>query len=416
MPLTPRAPFFAAFALLTLGLCAATADDLTTTNGKKLPGKLVGVDAQGVTFSTGDAQVKLPARDIVTIDLGHKIATPPKDARFHEIELTDGSTLRVAKYALKDKKFETELLAGPSGVPLPTFDLPMTAVFYVMRGADDAKNRDAWKKMLGTRGKRDLYVIREAEALTFVQGTVLGGNAEGNMLSFEKEDGSKAELLQRAATGGLVFHQPPPAQTRQAVCKVLDVFGNSLIAEAVELTESGVTVKTVSGVAVKYASPAALAQLDFARGNMAYLSDLDPQVDSPPVPPDERGLRLNITAPFIRDQGVSGEPLKLGGDVFPKGLVIAPDTTLTYNIGGGDWREFRAVLGLPENSPDANLEAKVTIQADERVLFSETIRRKDKPKGVTLEVKGVKQLKIIVEADLPINGNRVVLGEGRLQK
>ena len=44
------------------------------------------------------------------------------------------------------------------------------------------------------------------------------------------------------------------------------------------------------------------------------------------------------------------------------------------------------------------------------------VRRKDKPKGVTLEVKGVKQLKIIVEADLPINGNRVVLGEGRLQK
>src|SRR5207253_7352934 len=137
---------------------------------------------------------------------------------------------------------------------------------------------------------------------------------------------------------------------------------NSLVAQSVEMGQSGVTVKTVSGVAVNYPSLAALAKFDFAQGNVAYLSDLDPQVDAPQPPADEKGLRLNVAAPFIRDQGVSGEPLKLGTDPFPKGLVVAPDTVLTYNIGG-DYREFKAVLGVPETSPDANLEAKVTIEA-----------------------------------------------------
>lgn len=415
MPFFCRVTFIAAVGLLVVLLGGATADDLTTSGGKTLKGKLVGVDAQGVTFSTGDAQVKMPSRDIVMIDLGHKVAPISKDTRFHEIELTDGSTLRIGRFVVKGKKFETELLPGPAGVAPPVFELPLSAVFSVMRGADDPKNRDAWKKMLASRGKRDLYVMREAGGLNFVQGTVLGGDEKGTTLSFEKEDGSKVELLQRAATGGLVFNQPPPAQVRQALCKVVDVFGNSLIAEAIQIGESGVTVTTVSGVGVKYASPTAIAHLDFARGNLAYLSDLDPQVDSPAIPPDERGLRLNVNAPFIRDQGVSGEPLKLGTDSFPKGLLIAPDTVLTFNIGG-DFRELRAVLGIPENSPDANLEAKVIIEADGRVLFSETIKRKDKPKGLVLDVKGVKQLRVIVEADLPVNGNRVILGEGRLQK
>jgi hypothetical protein len=176
-----------------------------------------------------------------------------------------------------------------------------------------------------------------------------------------------------------------------------------------------VTVKTVSGVDVKYQSTAALVKFDYNQGNVAYLSDLDPRVDYPDVPADEKGLRLNVTVPYIKDQGLSGEPLKLGTDSFAKGLVIAPDTMLTFTING-DYRDFKAVLGLPENLPDADLEAKVTVEADGRVLFSESIKRKDKPKNLALDVKGVKQLRVIVDGDFAVNGNRVVLADARVQK
>ena len=72
----------------------------------------------------------------------------------------------------------------------------MTAVFSVMRDSGDLKNREAWKKMLAARGKRDLYVIREGETLNFVQGTILGGSDKGDEINFEKEDGSKTALRQ----------------------------------------------------------------------------------------------------------------------------------------------------------------------------------------------------------------------------
>lgn len=412
MPFTRRTLLALSFAALA---AAASADDVTTTAGKKLSGKVVAIDAQGVTLLAGEARAVVAGKEIVVVDLGAKVAPVPKDVRINEVELTDGSTFRGAKVLIKGKKVEFEFATVPAGVAPPTVEMPLTAVFSVMRGAEEPKNRDAWKKVLAGRGKRDLYVVREPEGLNFVQGTVLGGDEAGTKITFEKEGGGTDTLLLSRATGGLVFSQAVPAQVPQTLCKVVDVFGNSLVAQSVVLGSEGATVTTVSGVVVKYPSAAALAKFDYAQGNVAYLSDLDAQVDAPEVPADEKGLRTNPVAPYTRDRGVANEPLKLGAEAFVKGIVVAPDTVLTFNIGG-DYREFKAVVGLPEQSPDANLEAKVTIEADGRPVFAEAVKRKDKAKPVVLDVKGVKQLRVIVEGDLAVNGNRVVLADARVQK
>lgn len=411
-----------ALLVLFLGFVAATAfgDDLTTSAGKRISGKLVGVDAQGVTFSSGEAQAKIPGKDIVVLDFGNPVAPVPKDKesgrelKSIEVELIDGSIFRCAKFVLKEKKVEAEVFPGANGEAPPAFEIPMAALFSVMRDAGDAKHREAWKKMLAERGKRDLYVIREPDALNFVQGTILGGTADGTEVNFEKEDGTKSALRQSRA-GGYVFAQVLPKEVPQMLCKVNDVFGNSLVAQSIELGSSGVTVRTLAGVVIKYPSTGSLSKLDYSQGNVAYLSDLNPQVDAPAIPMDEKELRLNVASPYLRDSGLAGEALKLGTEIFPKGLLVAPDTVLTYALNG-DYREFKAVVGIPDYTPDANLEAKLTIEADGRAIFSETIKRKDKPKGVSVDVKGVKSLRIVVEADFAVNGNRVLLGAAVVQK
>jgi len=409
------------FAVSLFWLAASgTAADLTTARGKKISGTLVAVDPEGVTVSSGKAKVKISGKDILVVDFHNPIAPIPKDKetgralKSTEIELTDGSTFRTTKFTLKGKQVVVELFPGPAGVEPATFDLSMTALFSVIRDAGDAKHREAWKKMLATRGKRDLYVIREPDALNFVQGTILAGNDKGDEILFEKDDGSQTQLRQSRA-GGYVFAQVLPKDAAPILCKVIDVFGNNLVAQSVDVTQSGVVVKTVAGVQVKYTSIAALVKLDYSRGNVAYLSDLEAQVDAPPAPIDEKGLRLNVSAPYLRDQGVAGEPLKLGLETFLKGVLIAPDTALSYTLNG-DYREFKGVVGIPENTPDANLSAKVTIEGDGRPLFSDIVRRKEKPKGVSLDVKGVKVLRLIVEADFAVNGNRVLVGAAQVLK
>lgn len=395
---------------------AASADSLTTTNGKKLVGKLAAVDGQGVTFTAPEGSVKMAGKEILLIDLGHPVIPPPKDAKYSELELTDGSTFRIAKFAIKGKRVVAELLPGPKGTAPPAIDVGMETVYAIMRGAEDLKSRDAWKKILAGRGKRDLYVVREAGGLNHVSGTILGGNAAGDVVNFEREDGTRAELRLSRATGGLVFSQPPAAQVAATLCKVIDVFGNSLIARSVEIGDSGVTVTTVNGVAIHYDGPAGIARLDYGQGNVAYLSDLEAQVEAPEPAADEKGLRLNVSAPYTRDQCIGNEPLRLGSESFAKGVTIAPDVRLTYTLGG-DYREFKATIGMVEFTLDSSLEARLTIETDDgRVLYNEVLRRKDKPRPVVLDVKGVKLLRVSVEADLPVNGNRVVLAEARVQK
>src|SRR5690349_17911035 len=96
-----------------VGLCASTAlaDELTTANGKKLTGSLLAVTPEGVVFKVGETEVKIPAKDITVVDLGHKIVAPAAKAPYAEIELTDGSVLRCGRFLLKGKKVEVELLA-----------------------------------------------------------------------------------------------------------------------------------------------------------------------------------------------------------------------------------------------------------------------------------------------------------------
>lgn len=398
-----------ALALTALHLAPVAADDVTTTAGKKISGKLASVDAKGVSFRVENASIDIPARDIVVVDLGNKVRPLPKDA-YSEIELADGSILRGAKFGVQGKAVALEALPGGG----PKADLPTRTVFSAMKRADDAKAREDWKKMLATRGKRDLYVIAQESGFTYIQGTIKGGSGDGTEITLEKESDGKDETLRLSRSAGLVFYQPPPMAITPTLCRVADVYGNVLIAAAVQLAPDGaVTVTTVSGATVKYAGTAELARLDYALGNVAYLSDLDPQVDAPEVPMEER--RLTPIAPVLRDRALSNEPIKLDGVQFPKGVCVAPDTGLTYNLKG-DYSQFKATVGIDENGANATSAAKVTIEADGQVLFSEKVTRKEKGKGVVLSVKGVKQLRIIVEADTPLNGNYVTLADARVQK
>jgi hypothetical protein len=405
-------------ALLALALAAPTvaADDVTTTGGKKITGKLVAVDAQGITFSTGDAKVTIPARDIVLVDFGNKPAPLAKDATFSEVELTDGSVFRVAKFALKGKKLTTELLPGPAGVPAPRYELPMAAVFAAVKRADDPKTKDAWKKMLAGRGKRDMYVMAQESGLTYQQGTILGGGDDGVMVNFESEGGGKAIELRQSRAAGLVFYQPQLATVPPTVCRVADVFGNTLTAAAVAISADGVVVTTVSGAVVTYPSAAALARFDYESGNLAYLSDLTPQVDGPKDAPEDAKLEPKPADRYWKDTTLANGPIKLEGATYAKGLCVLPDTALTYNLNG-DYTQFRATAGIDENGLNAAPAARLIVEADGQVVFNEVLRRKDKPKGVTLTVKGVKQLRLIVEVDTPpVNGDYVTLAEARVQK
>ena len=392
-----------------------SAAEIVPLAGKPIKGTILGVDSLFVTYKDdANAEVKIPVKEMSSVELGPKAPTLAEVA-YDEIELTDGSLLRTvpgsAKFKLK--KIEPGSLPGPAGTDAPTVDVPLNAIFVLLRDAHKPANRADWKKLLAVRGKRDLFVIREkrdtGEVLNQLEGTVLTGSADGDRIEFEQTGGEKSDFALSRATGGIVFNQPPPAVLLPTVCKVVDTFGNVVIATSVEFAGSGLKVKSVSGAILEYKTLASVSKLDFSQGNLAYLSDLEPEIEAP------KALEGEPYFTYTKNKTAMGLPLRLDGKTYPKGLWIYPETTLRYKLGA-EFKTFHVVLGIDETVQIATSTVKLTIEADGRPLFSQVVGRKDKALEKLFDVKEVKELKITVERESLYTGSQINLGDARLQK
>jgi hypothetical protein len=391
------------------------AAEATLLSGKTVSGEIVAVEAESLTFKTQEPEpIKIGFKELASIDLGHPIAdfkATPQDL----LELIDGSLLRIRrpgedegqKFLVPGKKVTLETLAGPKGLELPKFDIALTSLSFLQRSAHDTAAANSWKTLLARREKRDSLVIVNAGVPQRMLGTVLEGNESGERIVFEDERGEKLNFALSRVTGGLIFNQPPRDVIPPTICRVYDVFGNLLVATKIELGPKSVKVITVSGATVEYPSQAALSRLDFSQSNVTYLSVMSPKVSAP-----DDLVELFLT--YTIDKTRQGKPLQLGGKAFAKGICVFGGVTLSYDLAG-EYREFKTVLGIDDSIEVAN-KVKLTILADGRSLFSEVIQRKDKPRELILDVKDVKELRIVVEQEELFSASCINLCEARVQK
>lgn len=409
-------------AVLILGFAvalAAPSADLTTIAGKSFAGTPVGADAQTLEFKDAAGTVlKFPIKEIGLVDLKNPIVAPWKDAKYDELEMTDGSILRGNGLTIKLKAVELLVLVPPNGAVGPKIDVPLGSLFYVLRGADDAKNRENWKVLLTKRGKRDLFVIRDGDNFNSIPGTVIDGTEAGDRVNFEREDtGTRSPLPLTRATGGIVFNQPPRDVVPPTVCKVFDVFGNIWFATSIEIVGSGIKLKTVAGATVEYASLQGVSKLDFSQGNVTYLSDLFGDAVYPAPEKDGPLAEAFPYSPVMqKDKALDGADIMLGGRKYARGLSIPPDSVLTYKLDG-NYREFKAVPGILDRVKPENVTLKLRIEVDGRSVFSQVISKKVPPAELTLNVKDAKELKIVVEREsLTLSANQLNLADARVQK
>ncbi|MFO0938081.1 MAG: NPCBM/NEW2 domain-containing protein [Gemmataceae bacterium] len=404
-----RLPLLALF-ITTLPVSAA---DLTTLAGKKVSGQIVKLDKGILTIQTDSGPVPVPTKEILTVDFASGSSTPPAitaNTKYDEVTLTDGSTFRIASFKIKKKQFAVTMLPGPANVASPEPTIELSQVFHVLRGAEQSTVREAWAKLVAGRGKRDMFVTRSSEGvLSPLPGTLIEGSDDGDSVKYEREDGQSVTLQLRRATGGIVFNQPPIGVVPPTLCKVVDAFGNVLFAQSIEVNQDQFAVKTIHGALVKYPSHKALAKLDFSQGNIVYLSELDPAVSAPKPIPGEPYYT------FLRDKSQDNNAIRLGGVTYSRGVWIAPETSLSYKLPS-DFREFKAVVGIDDGIEIPTSQVKLTIEGDGRMLFSGLVVRKDKPKELVIDVKGVRELRVTVAPDAQFAGNQVTLADARFQK
>ena len=404
-----------AFAALFVTAFCANAAEIAPLAGKPIKGTVLGIDATTLTIKDADGkELKIPVKEMASVDLGGK-APNLAEKGFDEIELIDGSFLRVqpGSFKLKADKGECTALPGTTGEG-PSIAIPIRSIYYLMREAQKTPNKDDWKKLLGNRGKRDLLVIREklgnGDRLNQVEGTVLDGSNDGARINFEQAStGEKVSFPLARFTGGIVFNQPPRAEIPPTLCRVIDAHGNTLLATAIKFEGAGLIVSTVGGATVEYPALTAIAALDFRQGNVKHLGEFEPVVASPKTIEGEP----NFT--FMRDKTAAGTPLRMDGKIFTKGLWVFPDTTLRFPLNG-EYKTFKVIVGVDDTVQIASSSVRVIIEADGRKLFNQVVSRKDKPRDLTLDVKDAKELKITVDRESLYAGNQVNLGDARVQK
>jgi hypothetical protein len=394
--------------LATLTLSAGA--ELQTLSGKKLTGELIGLDRQTVILRAGDDEIRHPVTDVLLVDLPNTDA-PPKDG-FTEVELTDGTVLRCTRVAFQGSKAELVIL------PNVRVTVPLSAVFTICRDAHDPAIRQAWQKYLPTRGQFDRIVVTIDGKLNGLDGTFGEGTGDAIEVTL-KANGQKRPIRLANQIQGLIFAQKPNVNAPPPLCKVSDAAGNLLVAADLVLNAQGLTVTTVSGARIDYPDTKRLAKLDFSKGKLTYLSDLEParQLMALVAEDDDKFAQL---VRFRRDANLDNGPLRVAGaskdnSTPPKGLAIHAGTTLIYDIGG-DYKEFRALLGVDE-IVETESQVEVVIEGDGRELFRGTTSRRDPARPLTLDVKGVRELRIGVRATGLLDfGSQVDLVDAKVSK
>lgn len=396
-----RMPLFratAALLLLASASFAADAAKLRTLAGKTYEGEWLGMTDKQVDFKAKEGPVSVPLAEVLDLELPH--GTPADAAgKFTEVTLTDGTVLRCAQFAIKKSDVTLKLLTGQQVA------VPLASLSSLLNDAQDAANRDDWQKKLARQGNHDLLAVKKEGKVNTLEGTFGPADDKGEKIEFDL-NGKKYPLTIAGIHAMSFFRRG--GEEAPVLCKVHDAGKNVLMAAKVTKAGNGYTVVTASGVKLDY--PAALlARLDFSKGKLTFLSDLEP------VKVVESSSLEGIDH-YRRDKNLDGGPLRIQGAVYGKGLALHAYTELVYDIGG-QYKDFKAVLGV-DDQVGGDSHCKVTIEGDDKELFAAEVTRKDKkPVEVTLNVKNVKQLKIVVRsANLLDLGSHVDLADAKVSK
>lgn len=148
-------------------------------------------------------------------------------------------------------------------------------------------------------------------------------------------------------------------------------------------------------------------RIDFRSNKIEFVSDLKPsRVVS-------RGF-FGRTWPWRTNQALYGGPLKLGDEVFTRGLAVHSHSELAFDLPEA-FAEFRATIGIDDSSQkDGNVIFRV--HGDGKTLFdSGSVKAGDAPREIDVPLTGVRNLTIEVDYGDGLDiGDWAVWGQARL--
>ncbi|MGL5094688.1 MAG: NPCBM/NEW2 domain-containing protein, partial [Planctomycetia bacterium] len=364
-------------------------------DGRSETGRLVrfGDDDLSLLQTSPVRTTQMNRSDVLSIEVSN-IDKTPVAAPIHVL-LTDGSRLACSAYAAKGGD---AVWTASDGVPRSASLETIAAVHF--RSAAPAE-LDRWTARSADLLDGDLLeVVRDARRIELPG--ILGDVDDAGLVFVL--DGEELKI-RRERLSAAYYKHPKTAAAVAAVLHSRD--GSSWSAASLTWSEAGWSVKTPSGTAVELPT-AAFARVDFARGRLRYLSELEPRIV-------EHTPGFDLGWDFRRDQNYDRRPLRIAGRVYSRGLVVHSRTVIVYDLDGA-YRRFEADLGM-EDSAGRLGDALVRVRVDDEIAMERRVRAGDPPYRLTAPTTGAKRLTLEVDFGERLDlGDHVVFGMARVVK
>jgi hypothetical protein len=164
--------------------------------------------------------------------------------------------------------------------------------------------------------------------------------------------------------------------------------GSRLGVSAIHTEEGQLLATTRYGQMIKL-PPGELAEVRTRNGPAIYLSELEPA-----------GAKyvgyLGPTREVRLDRAVDGQPLRLGGKSYDRGLGTQSRSYIVYRLTPGT-RRFQALVGLDDRAgPLGSVSFRVLVDKEER-FASPPMSARDAPRAIDLDVAGARTLVLITD-------------------
>lgn len=377
-----------ALSLALLSTVASPNVEVQTLAGEQSSGQLVSLDAEQLVVEAPEGPRSFAVQNLLAVRPLEQAAAVPQLANPESsatILLTDGSTLRVQDYRVEGETAHFVLAEH-------ALTLPVAAIRTVRFGGGPSSHASQWEQITTRKAAGDLLVVYRTDSLDYLEGII--GAVTDERVQFQLDGDTLPVRKNKIA--GLVYYRPNPPGGGTGKCLV--VLANESRLAVTSLVSSGETIELKTGAGMQLTLPwSAVRRLDFGQGKVQYLTELTPQ-STTWEGYFGTGTGTDIVTQFYQprsDQGFNGQPLRLRGETYARGLAIHSRTELIYRLPG-QFRRFVAVAGI-DDVVTPHGDVHLTIWGDNRLLFEQQIRGGDDPLSLDLDISGASRLRILVD-------------------
>jgi hypothetical protein len=351
---------------MALGARAITVED------QAIEGDFVGLDATpAIELRVAGASRKLPCSDLLALELRAGKAAPSREGV--AVVLRNGDSLRGTIEGGSGRALTLKsALFGSAECPLQAItriELPVAQPSQPL-AADE---------------KADRLLLRNGET---VEGTLESLDAAGvkfrSTLLGQLEVGfDRLAAIALAASGAAAEKKP------EGVVAIVHGDDATVVSGQLKgLRDGKLELQAGFGAALALDLRRAL-RVEFRGGRLVYLSDLQPaEAKETPF--------FDLVWHYRRDRSVDGNPLRIGEQVYGKGLGVHSRCELTYALDGA-CRRFLADVGIDEEVGEkGNVDIVVLVDGKPR-FERKGVAGPDEPIPVAVDVAGAARLTLVVD-------------------